>query len=176
MSLEQALIDNTKALEALAAATAILSANQERFIAGQEAALVKLGDVKPATRTRAKAEPAAETPKTAEVKPKAEPAASTALPTDADGLKTFVGAWTCATDDAAERTKRVDFLKAIAAELGVAAKFGELAAATDGIKKTVFFIERKKAGLPVDFNADYDFDAEPTQGDGEPAVDDDDIG
>lgn len=163
MSIEAALADLTAAVKAN-------SALLERVVAGQQAAIEKLeGGAKPAStrgRKPAAEQPKAETPAPAET-PTPAPAApakpATALPKDADELKAFVSAWTGGTDDADERKARVDFLKAIAQELGVEAKFAALAGAEDGIKKTVFYINRKKEGLSVDFSADYDFDSDPAQ-------------
>lgn len=162
MSIEAALADLTAAVQAN-------SALLERVVAGQQAAMEKLADAKPATGTRtrkAKDEPAAATteePKTEAPAPAAAAKLATALPRDADELKAFVSAWTGGTDDPEERKARVEFLKAIAQELGVEAKFAALAGAEDGIKRTVFYISRKKEGLTVDFSADYDFDGDPAQ-------------
>ena len=165
MSIEAALADLTAAVKAN-------SALLERVVAGQQVAIEKLeGGAKPAStrgRKPAAEQPKAETPAPAVTEtPAPAPAAAakpaTALPKDADELKAFMSAWTGATDDVVERKARVDFLKAIAQELGVEAKFAALAGAEDGIKKTVFYINRKKEGLTVDFSADYDFDGDPAQ-------------
>lgn len=169
MSIDTAIADLMKSVAGLTAALEVNTANLERVIAGQAAAMEKLEGTKATgTRTpRAKKEDA--TPKTedapkVEEKPKnPDKPKAAALPKNADELKTFVSAWTGGTDDADERAARVQFLKDIAAELGVAPKFAELAGAEDGIKKTVFYINRKKEGLKVDFGADYDLDGDPAQ-------------
>lgn len=175
MSLEAALIEHAAALKAN---TAIL----ERVVAGQGAAMERLENAKPATTRGAKkaaeatvvAEPAAKTEEKVAETPKTE--AAPAVPKiklgDGEALKAYVSAWTGSTDDAEERAKRVDLLKAIAAHLGVAPKFGEL---MGNVREVQFYIERAKAGLPVDFNADYDFDGSPDQGGSEPAADESDF-
>jgi hypothetical protein len=57
-------------------------------------------------------------------------------------MKEYVTGWTGSTEDADERGKRVELLKAIAGKLGVAPKFADL---VPHAAKTVFFIERAKA-------------------------------
>lgn len=164
MSIEAKIDDLIAAVTTNTVELAKNNAHLERVIAGQADAMAKLEGMKPAagTRTRKPKDetPAAETPKT---ETKVETSKPAALPKDADELKAFVSAWTGGTDDAAERAERVNFLKAIAAELGVAPKFGELVGAEDGVKKTCFYINRKKEGLSVDFGHDYDFDGDPAQ-------------
>lgn len=142
--------------------TAIL----ERVVAGQEAALAKLDGAKAPTTTRKKKdEPAAGNGEPAATESPAV-AATTAYKApviaDADALKAHISAWTGGTEDTAERQRRVDLLKAIAAKFGVAPKFGEL---LPHASKAVFLVDRAKAmGVDaVDLKAQYDFAGHPEQ-------------
>lgn len=83
---------------------------------------------------------------------------------DADNLKKYALAWTAAADaadSAAENKRRVELLRGIADKLGTGLTFAEL---MPHVTQVVFYIERDKA-LPgqVDFDADYDFGADPAQ-------------
>jgi hypothetical protein len=184
MNLPIFAFDETTAasVTALTAALGRVADNQERLLAGQQAAIDKLEGGKPATtRSRKTADPVvAETAKTeAVVEPKPEtvvtetPKPVSFLPagvTDADTLKAYVSEWTGAvTGD--DKVKRVDLLKAIAQHLGVEPKFAPLSADAAKLKQALFFIERSKADLPVDFSADYDFAGDPKQGGASPAAD-----
>lgn len=181
----------TGSIEALTAALTRNSDLLERVIAGQEAAIAKLegGSAPRTTRSRkAAAEEVADAGKAAPASTASgdtgagaaandAPAASPLKAiidaiTDADTMKAFVQKWTQGTEDADERKKRVDLLKAIAQHLGVETKFDAL---VPHKAQTVFYIERSKAGCSVDFAADYDFDGDPAQG-GAPAASDDDFG
>lgn len=142
--------------------------NQDRLIAGQEAAIAKVEAAKPARAPRKAA---------AEPTPEPEPAADEASEkltfkqhtiTDAAALEAYAKEWTGGAEGD-EKVARVQLLKDMAAHFGCAPKFAEFAADADRLKQVVFFIERKKAGLDVNLKADYDFDAEPTQG-GAPAA------
>lgn len=177
MSIEALLAENTKAVQDLIAAIGVNSGHLERVIAGQEAAMAKL-DGKPAPKSRAKKE---DTPPATEkkVEPAAEEPKKTAvfsLPSTEAEMKAYVAAWTGATDDADERASRVDFLKALATHFG-GKGYGALVQSEETAKQAVFFIERKKLGLKVDLNAEYDFDGEPGQGgDSAAEADEDDFG
>lgn len=155
---------------ALTAALTRVADNQDRLIAGQEAAMAKL-ETKSTGSGRGKAAAKKAEEKAPEPEPKSFlPAIKTG---DADALKAHIGGWTGATDDADEKKARVAFLKDMANHFGCEAKFGELAADDDRLKQTLFYVERKKVGLDVNFSHDYDFDGDPAQ-DG--PVDDSDFG
>lgn len=192
MSLEAELAELRGTVTALTEVLKQQIAVTERVVAGQAAAIEKLEAAKPAsagTRTRrsskddapadTKAEGNAQPADTASGAADASSAsdAKSFLPDvkDADGLKAHVGAWTGATEDADERAKRVGVLKAMAEHFGCAPKFAELAADADRLKQALFFIERAKAGLPIDFKADYDFDADPAQAGAAAAVEEDEF-
>lgn len=154
-------------MEALTQALNRVADNQERLIKGQEAAIEKLEGAKPtSTRGRKAKEPVEEAaPAAAAVEPEAPTATFPHLTIKTeDALKAHISAWTGGTEDAAEKAARVQFLKDMAAEFGCAPKFSEFAAEPERLKKSVFYVDRKKAGLPVDFGADYDFDGDPAQG------------
>lgn len=158
------------AIVALTAALTRSADISERVVAGQEAAMAKLGEVK-TTRSRANKPtetPAAEQPETAAAE---EPAASF-LPTmqSADDLKAHLGGWGNAAPSPEDRAARVQFLKDMATSFGTEAKAALLFADATWLQKTLFYIERHKAGLPIDFKADYDFDGDPAQPGSEPAA------
>ena len=180
MSLEAEIAELRGTVTALTEVLKQQIAVTERVVAGQAAAIEKLEAAKPSsagTRTRKqKEEPAAAADEGKSNDAPADTASGAAaassasetksfLPDvkDADGLKAHVGAWTGATEDADERAKRVGVLKAMAEHFGCAPKFAELAADADRLKQSLFFIERAKAGLPIDFKADYDFGGDPKQ-------------
>lgn len=162
--------------------------NQERLLAGQAAAIEKIEAGKGGTATtgrgrgRTKAEETPVVTDTAATNTEQQPdpaptqtETKSFLPAiaDAEALKAYVGAWTGAVEGA-DRASRVDLLKAIAAEFGVAPKFSDL---MPHLQKTLFYIERAKAGLTVDFKADYDFDGSPSvPAAAAPAAGDDDFG
>jgi len=177
MNLPVLAFDETTAasIAALTAALTRVGDNQERLLAGQQAAIEKIEAGKPTT-TRARktadpvvaaaAEPAAVVEKPADPAPVVAETSKSFLPadvTDAASLEIYVKAWTGAvTGD--DKVKRVDLLKAIANHFGVAPKFGPLAETKDRLTQTLFFIERSKKDLVVDFAADYDFAGDPAQG------------
>lgn len=161
------LLASTAAMaEALKANTAIL----ERVVAGQEAALAKLDGAKAPTTGRGRAKKDEAEPAAGNAEPAATESPAVAATTaykapviaDADALKAHISAWTGGTEDTAERQKRVELLKAIAAKFGVAPKFGEL---LPHASKAVFLVDRAKAmGVDaVDLKAEYDFDGHPEQ-------------
>ena len=132
---------------------------------------------KKAAAKKPKEEPAAEEAKE-EAKPKAEEKPAAWNPDiSADGIRQhFVPYLTGA--DGEEKQKRVEHLSAILKELG-AESINPAAGKThlesdDDRRKAVFYITRYANGLPVDFKADYDFDADPLTQATEPAASDDD--
>lgn len=136
---------------------------------------------KKAAAKKAKEEPAAEEPAAEE--PKEEPktkAKADAWDPDlsAEGIRNhFVPYISGATGD--EKQKRVDQLAGILAELG-ADTINPTEGKThlesdDDRRKAVFYITRYANGLPVDFKADYDFNADPLTQATEPAASDDDL-
>lgn len=178
------LVIDAEKIDALTAALTRVADNQDRLLAGQAAAIDKIeGGKATATRTRkAKEEPAAGNATPSEEKSPADTgsaaddaASAYKLPeiADLDAFKTYVGAWTGAVEGDA-RAKRVDFLKAVAANFGGTGFSG----AFEGGKKAIFFIERAKAlGIEaVNLKADYDLDGAPDQGAAAPAASDDDFG
>lgn len=114
----------------------------------------------------AAASPAATTAPTAETPAATAPVGVAAIVagigTDPEKLKAHIMGWTGSTEDAAEKGKRVELLKAIAASFGVAPKFTDL---IPHAAKAVFLVERAKAlGVDkVDVAAAYDFDGDPSQ-------------
>jgi hypothetical protein len=155
----------------------------ERLLAGREDALEQLKNAaSPAatgTRSRAKkvdtvaetvvengAAAAATTAATASVETK-----TVARPVDAtnDELKARIAAWL--GTDPAQQAERKPQLAALLAQLGSPAVAGEKSTITDEQRyHATFYVERFKAGLPVDFGADYDFDGDPLNQDA-PAAD-----
>lgn len=69
------------------------------------------------------------------------------------------GAWFGETDDETERAARRAFVGSIVSTLGV--KIGELDEA--GRRKAIFYLRRKRAGMEVPFDVEFDFDGSPTQ-------------
>lgn len=175
MSLEALLAENTASMNALALALAAQTAVTERVVAGQAAAMAKLPDGGGTTTRKTKAEKEAEAAAAKAAAGNGEPAdtdngaaaAANAsnLPTDVEGVKTVVSAFTSAVEGEA-RAARVAFLKSIASYFfpdGSKVGSAAFAASPENIKKAVFFINRKKADLDVDFGAEYDFDGAPDQ-------------
>lgn len=161
MSLEAALADNTASNKGLTAALLTVAANQEKLLAGQAAAIEKIEGGK-AGKTPA-------TPKKTEtVKP--TPAAN--VVTD-EALKNAAVAWMNAStkgkSDADAKAIKGDAAKFLGDILTFFGCGGKLTGAEsklddDQRKQAKFFIERKAAGLPVDFSADYDLDGDVKQG------------
>lgn len=69
------------------------------------------------------------------------------------------GAWFGETDDETERAARRAFVGSIVSTLG--AKISELDEA--GRRKAIFYLRRKRAGMEVPFDVEFDFDGSPTQ-------------
>jgi hypothetical protein len=86
----------------------------------------------------------------------------------------FIG-WLGETTDMSERKTRSEFVTAIGQHFGVTKPFDPTngLADDDARKQTLFFLRRKRAGLDVNFSADYDFDADPLAADN--VADDSDI-
>lgn len=174
MSLEEALLEHTAALKEN---TAVL----QRVVAGQQAAIEKIEGAKPAT-TRTRAPKKDDTPAPAPTEEQvAGDTPQSFLPGikvgDDEGLKAHVQPWLAeATKGSPEALARVDFLKSASAHLGVEPKFPQIAAEADRLKQFLFFFERKKAGIDVNFSAEYDFDGDPKQDAAPAAGDDSDFG
>lgn len=167
------------ALQENTAATAKNNELLERVIAGQNAAIEKIEAPK---ATRKKADPATETPAAAAAaEPTTETPAAAAEPTAEvtdDEVKAEALAWMADVDpagaadpakkDVAKRTACADFFKAIVTHFGLNGTLtgpkAELNA--EQRKQALFYLRRRRAGLSVDFNADYDFDGDPAQGGG----------
>lgn len=96
-----------------------------------------------------------------------------------DGMRAVFTGYMTSTADADEKAKRVANVQAILAELGADAinpMAGKKHIETDDDKrKALFYVARFDAGLPVNFQADYDFNADPLTQDVEPAAGDDDL-
>lgn len=177
MSIEAILEKNTAQLGEVLAALQANTAMLEKLHEGREAALEQLTakDAEPAKP--AKRKPAA---KKEEEKKKEEPEADTGWNPDLspDGLRAAFVPYLTGPEakDAAVKAERVGNVGAILAELGVqsinpAEGKTHLEEEIDK-RKAVFFVTRFNAGLPVDFKADYDFDADPLTQD---ASSDDDL-
>lgn len=148
-----------------------------RVIEGQALALAKIDAVNKtstrtpratktdaATTTQAAGEPAATNTTTA--------VAEVAAPTmGMDELKALASGWMKGTTDPTEQAARVEFLtKVLPPHFGTATLVGPTGIdSPEQRAQAAFFIERKKAGLPVDLNADYDFAGSPAQDRGETA-------
>lgn len=203
MSIETMLADLTAAIQkntdtslALIAALGTTAANQERLIAGQTLAIEKVegGKAPTTTRTRArssKADDADTGSKGAAAAPvsEPEPVGPNVRVVSEDDLRTLAAGWMKEQTTDTDRTTVGEFLKSVAENFGKKKLVGPVVEGKehlgagitdpDHIKEAWFFISRKKAGLTVDFSADYDWDADPTQGGapaGTPADDEFDIG
>ena len=147
----------------LTAALTRVADNQDRLLAGQQAALDKIETKAPSTRGKGKgaaAEPETQAPEAGPESEKGRFPQHTV--TDADGLKTFATGW-IGEADGDEKQARVRFLNETCAHLNVAPKFPEIAANAEALKKLVFLIARRQAGQAVDLAAGYDFDGDPAQ-------------
>jgi|GEM_PF-1947509 len=186
MSLEAALAAHAEVIAANTAETRRNNDFLERVIAGQAAALEKIETPK-APRTTKKADapaPASDAPSTA---PAAEAPASAPTPEAASSAATEVSdadvrnaavAWMAKVDpageadpskkDMAKRTECAAFLGDILNWMGfpAGAKITgpDATLSAEQRQQAVFFINRRAAGLTVDFSADYDFDGDPAQG------------
>ena len=178
MSIEKLLEDvkasldkNTAQQGEILAALKSNTATMETLIEGRTdaiAALTSNSDDKP-TPTRKprakKADPEPEAEKAEEKKP--EPKKAEWSPDlSADGLRSAFSPYLTAVKDDADKKARIANVSAILSEIGVETINpieGKKALETDEDKRrALFYLERFKAGLPVDFNADYDFNADPT--------------
>lgn len=168
MSLEALLAENTAALTTQ---TAIL----ERVLLGQEAAMAKLEGATTARKPRAtkaaeettaqtgNAEASSESAPAATATPAAG-AASASEPTQND-LKALAMKWRETAADQAAKDVQNALLVAIVAKIGAVKLTGpEGPTDPDQIGQVMFYIERAAAGLPVDLNADYDFNGPVDQG------------
>lgn len=183
MSLEAEIAELRGTITALTEVLKQQIAVTERVVAGQAAAIEKLEAAKPSsagTRTRKqKEEPAAaadegksndapaDTASGAADASSASEEKKPAHPTGAD-LEAHIKAWTGSTDDADERAKRVAVLRDIATHFG-GKGFAPL---IENPREAYFYVERAKAGLTIDFKADYDFDGDPAQGGSAAATED----
>lgn len=176
MSIEQLLADQTAALrentEAIRANTAqLLVVDAGRAEALEQLKSAGTGGAAATTtrRRRAAADdaPAAEptpTPAAAEPVTSSEPPADAFSPdTSDDAIRSMLTGWLkedgISTEDTAARTANV---KALFAHLGTPTAVGEKSTLDDdGRRQLVFFLTLFKAGLPVNFSADYDFAVDP---------------
>jgi hypothetical protein len=194
MSLEQALTANTEAMTALAAVMEKMIHNQEGLLAGQQAALEKVAAGNPDKPTRGrpkKAETEAvvqpektDTPPTSEkpadtesgeqsVATAADAADAPAAPPFKDVSKKWLDKAEKGTD---EHKKRGVAIMGILGHFG-AGKMSELKPEDED--KAMFFLKRHVKGLPVNYDAPYDFAGDPLQDEpevsgGEAAAEDDD--
>jgi len=90
--------------------------------------------------------------------PKEEPAAAAAVP-DGEKTKGIFSAWFSSTNDEGERAARREFIAQISGAIGATVSTAD----EDGRRKALFYLERKKSGLDVDFKAEYDFAGDPKQ-------------
>jgi hypothetical protein len=163
MSLEQALADNTAALNAN---TEVM----KQLLAGREEALEKLTAAadKPASTRK---------PRAPKADAAAAPATATAPETTAkpeisdDDLRAAASAYVAAAgEDKAARQARGANLAAITQHFGTKTLVGPEGIQEQSDKaQTLFYIKRFTEGLPVDFSAEYDFDGDPCQG-GDPVA------
>ena len=195
MSLEQAILDLSEDVTALTAVMEKMIHNQERLLAGQQAAIEKVAAGNPDKPTRgrpkknAEPEPAAETPATdtqptsekpadtesgeADVKTASDKPAENAVPPFKDVAKKWMDKAEKGTD---EYKKRGVAVMGILGHFG-AGKMSELP--EDAEDKAMFFLKRHVKGLPVNYDAPYDFAGDPLQDEpevsgGEAAAEDDD--
>lgn len=184
-ALTLALDKNTAQIGELLAATGTNTKTLETLIAGREEALEQLTSKdaepkKPAKKKPAakKAEPEPETK--AEEKPAAEPEAWNP-DLSPEAMRDAFTPYLTGTSDEAEKKTRVSNVTAILNELGAESinpKEGKKhLESEDDKRKALFYVSRFTAGLPVDFNADYDFNADPlTQESASGGSDDDLVG
>lgn len=169
MSIDTALAELNTNILSLIAALKVTSEFQERLVAGQAAAIDKVEGAKTTRRSTKKDEAPVVDPVVAET-PKVD-AAPTRVVADAD-LRAAAAAYL--KGDGSDPTPRKEFIASVMQELGTPMLCGDKSTLDDdGRKKADFYIRRKAEGLKVDFDAEYDFDGEVTQGDGEPDGDED---
>lgn len=167
MSFDALIAAHTEALNsntaALLAVTESLNLNNE----GREAAMAAIGTATPekATRTprKAKDDTPAPTP--------APTVTASKLPT-AEDVRKALGDWMGETDEVVERDNRKGFVKSLIDHFGK--RPAELE--PEQMAQVLFFLARHKAGVAVNFSADYDFGGDPTQGGAEVTADDDIFG
>lgn len=149
----------------------------ERVIAGQEAALAKLGEAPKASTGRGKkaaeAPAASEQPAAAPLAaeqpasdpPAEKPAAPSSEAPTQDKLKEVALAWRNENPDEAVIKAKGEFLVAMTAHFGAKGLTGPNGLSDpEQLKQAIFYVRRKAAGLEVDFGAEYDFDGDPAQG------------
>jgi len=168
MSLEAALAENTAALQALAAVQTRVADNQERLLVGQQAAIDKIEAGKGATAAERKPRAAAAkdtAPAAAEPAAAVEPAAPAERVVADDDIKAAALKWMDGKSKE-EKEAAAKFLGEILAYFGTGGKLTgpDSKLDADQRKQTLFFIQRKAAGLEVNFSADYDFDGPTDQG------------
>lgn len=168
MSLETVLAENTAALIAHGELLKQIDQNQQRLLAGQQTAIDKVEPVKATRARKTKDETPATTTDTktgedaAVVEEKTGTTTTAAAPVTAEQLKTFAQGWMVEDGkDSATYKERGPFLMDIQKHLG-AEKLFQMTDADD-LKKAMFFVRRKKAGLDVNFDVEYDFDGDPEQ-------------
>lgn len=175
MALEELIAAQTAAVEkntaqmgevlaALATNTATLEAmNEGRNAAIEQLTAKDAEPKKPAKRTPKKkkdAEPETKKEEKADPEPEGWDPDITA-----DGLRGAFTPYLTGTDDDDEKKKRIENVNAILAEIG-AECLNPIAGKKhidndDDRRRAVFYVGRFAAGLPVDFKADYDFNADP---------------
>lgn len=169
MSIESKIDELVAALTANTEIVQKQIAIQERLAAGAQAAMEKMESGKPATTGRGRK--AKDTPPTSEEPaatesgadaadsasetptPTPAPAAEKPKPTFADFCKKYLGE---PTDEGGKEAyqQRGKTLMSVLANFG-AGKIGELDAKHQ--KTAAWYIKRAKAGLPINFEAEYDF-------------------
>lgn len=167
MAIEQTLIEIRDALTANTETMKILIAGREDALAQMKAEAAKnaaTGAAEPTTRrTRAKKDDAPPPATTTET-PVAPEQASTRrdINTSDDGIKALVAPWMGGITDAAARQAAADKLTEVLTHFASPKLTGPESTLDDEQRyQTYFFIERIIAGKPVNFSADYDFDADP---------------
>lgn len=168
MSLEKALQEHAVALAAHGAILTRVADNQDRLIAGQTAAIERIDAGK-----GGKAATAPKADKTPPATKTVEPAVATGV-TD-EQVKAAAVAW-MGDKSKEQRAEASKFLGEMITHFGVGGKLTgpESKLDADQRKQAKFYIERKAAGLPVDLNAEYDFDGDVKQG--AAAVEEDPLG
>lgn len=166
-------------VDALIGALTRVADNQEKLLAGQNAALAKIDEGKSTSTRKPRAAKTEEAPAAATAAE--EPAGF--LPKvalgDTEAFKGVISPWLAeAAKGTPEATERLGFLKDLANHLAVEPKnfFGPVAADADKLKEALFLFTRKKGGHDVTFGAEYDLDGDPAQEVAAPADDDPDFG
>lgn len=175
MSLEQLIADNTAALNANTEAQRENTARVMELIAASAEARAVIdrmepGGSKPATRSRkAKDEapaaaattetPAAETPAAAAATETKPGARTRNIDLSPDAVREQFATWLSGDANAEEQGRRAGIAGAIVQHFGAA----NLRSFADDEQRyyALFYLERAKAGLKIDFNQEYDFDGDP---------------